>query len=167
MGRVSGLGIMIRKSLFWGLTLVLVAALVSLIIRGRQLEKQQAEKPAEVVEQSPSSPIRVLQPDDLHIVNSSMQHDSGTMAVHEIKIRNNGIVPYNGICVAFVYLNQAGKVIQTRNQILVGVTVFPGQNHSAANIRVEEVPASATKVQLSILSADMLDAKTADQRSGS
>ena len=158
---------MIRKSLFWGLTLVLVAALVSLIIRGRQMEKLQAEKPVEVVEQALPSPIKVLQPDDLQVVNSTMQHESDHAALHEIEIRNNGVVPYTGIYIALVYLNQGGKVVQTRHQALVGITVLPGQSYSAANIRVEEVPASATKFQISILSADMLAAGAAEQRSGS
>ncbi|MBP1624567.1 MAG: hypothetical protein H6Q07_2587, partial [Acidobacteria bacterium] len=53
---------MIRKSLFWGLTLVLVVALISLIVRGRRLEKQQAGKSVEVVQESEPSPIRVLAP---------------------------------------------------------------------------------------------------------
>ncbi len=158
---------MIRKSLFWGLTLVLVAALVSLIIRGRRLEKQQAEISMEVIEQSQASPIRVLQPDDLRIESSTMQREGAHTALHEIQIRNTGTVPYGGIHLAFVYLDSSGKVLFTRTHPLGSAKILPGQTYAAPGIRVEEVPAAATKFQISILSADMLSQEVAGQKTGS
>jgi len=146
---------MIRKSFFWGLTLVFVVALVSLILRGCHMEKQQSAKPDEIVQQSQSSPTKVLRPEDLQIVSSTMQRGNSRTA-HEIEIRNNGIVRYSGIQLAFTYLNQAGKVLLKKTHVLDGVSIPPGSSFTARNVSVEGVPASAAKLQVSILSADML-----------
>jgi len=147
---------MIRKSLFWGLTLVLVVALVSLIIRGRQMEKQQSARPVEVVRQSQSSPTRVLHPDDLQVVSSTMQFDNRHAALHEIEIRNNGVVSYSGIQLSFIYLDKSGKVRFTTTHSLGSVAILSGQGYTATNVTIAQVPASATKFQVSIICADML-----------
>jgi hypothetical protein len=147
---------MIRKSLFWGLTVILVAALVGLILRGRRLEKQEAAQSIEVVRQSQPSPTRVLAPQDLEIEGSTMQQSPGSIALHEVEIHNNGSVPYNRIQLEFVYLDRAGKVLLTKTHSLDRADIKPRQSFTATDIRIEGVPASAAKFRASILFADML-----------
>lgn len=147
---------MIRKSLFWGLTLVLVVALVSLILRGRRLEKQEAAQATEVVRQSQPSPTRVFAPQDLEIEGSTMQQSPGSVALHEVEIHNNGSVPYNRIQLEFVYLDREGKVLSTKTHSFNRADIKPGQTFTATDIRIEGVPASASKFRATILFADML-----------
>jgi hypothetical protein len=146
---------MIRKSLFWGLTVVLVAALVSLIVRGRRLEKQEAAQAVEVVRQSKPSPTRVLAPQDLAIEGSAMQRSANLTALHEVEIHNNGSVPYTGIQLEFIYLDRAGKIVSTEKHTLGRTVIMPGQSFVAEDIRIEGVPASVEKFRTSVLSADM------------
>jgi hypothetical protein len=147
---------MIRKSLFWGLTLVLVVALVSLVIRGRRLEKQEAAQAIEAVRQSQPSPTRVLAPQDLEIKGSTMQRYPGSIALHEVEIHNSGGVPYNRIELEFVYLDRAGKVLATKTHSLERTDIKPGQSLTATDIRIEGVPASTARFRASLLFADML-----------
>ena len=150
---------MIRKSVFWGLTLVLVVALVSLIIRGRQFEKQQkATRSVEVVQPSTPTSTRVLTPTDLEIVNSTIQLTAGRPAMPEIEIRDNGTVPYSRLELKFVYFNRGGKALLTKTYSL-DQTIAPGKSIMLANPSVEGIPDSATKFQVSILYAEMESGK--------
>jgi hypothetical protein len=145
---------MIRKSLFWGLTLVLVVALVSLIIRGRRMEKEQAAQPTEAVQQAPLLPTRVLAPQDLEIVRSTMQLKPDHTALHEIEIQNHGSVPYSGILLRFSYQNRFGKLLETKTYALKAA-ILPGLSFRMRDIVIKEMPASAEKFQVSIQYADM------------
>ena len=64
---------MLRRSLFWGLTLMLGAVLVWLIINGRREEARQAAGPTEVVKTANLSATRVAAPSDLEVVGSSVE----------------------------------------------------------------------------------------------
>jgi hypothetical protein len=152
---------MIRKSLFWGLTLILVVALVSLIIHSRQMEKQQAAQPAETVRQASISPTRVLAPQDLKIVNSTMQLKPDHTAVHEIEIQNRGGVPYSGILLKFTYQDRSGQFLLSKTYALDKVTILPARIFKAADIVITEVPAAARKFQVSIQYADIRPAGSA------
>lgn len=147
---------MIRKSLFWGLTLVLVVALVSLIIRGRQMEKRQAARPVEVTRQAPSSPVRVLEPRDLEIVRTTMQLMPGHIAHHEVEIRNRGSVSYGGTLLKIVYQDRAGKALSIKTTALDKAIIPPGSSFKAPRIEFREVPASTEKFQVSIQYAEMM-----------
>jgi len=63
---------MMRRYLFLGLTLVLFVALTNLIIRGCRLQKEQAQKLVETVEEAKPTATRVLGPQDLRIVLAKM-----------------------------------------------------------------------------------------------
>jgi hypothetical protein len=145
---------MIRKSLFWGLTLVLVVALVTLIVRGRKLEKQKAAQPVAVTQESKPTPTRVLSPQDIQIVDSTMQPNSKNTVVQGFGIRNNGSVPYSRIQLEFVYLNRGGKVAAKRTR-LVEQTVMPGADIKVADVTNAGIPASAVESRILILSADI------------
>jgi hypothetical protein len=152
---------MIRRSLFWGLTLVLAAALVSLIVRGRRLEKEQAQQMVEVVRESKATPTRVFAPQDLQIVQARMQleKDPGgkgriRTAQHEIEIRNNGSVPYSDIQLEFDYVSHTGKELATRMH-LIPQRILPGATLSTTDILVTEIPASTADSKAVIISANL------------
>ncbi len=148
---------MIRKSVFWGLTLVLVVALVSLVLRGRKFEKQQqAARSAEFVQPSKPTSTRVLAPTDLEIVNSTMHLQPGHAAMPEIEIRNNGTVSYSRVELKFVYVDGAGKTVSTKTHSL-DQTIGPGKSIKVTNLPAEGIPASATRFQASVLFADLAD----------
>jgi hypothetical protein len=144
---------MIRKSLFWGLTLVLIVAIVNLVLRGRRLEKQQSAKAAEVVQQSKPTSTRVLAPQDLEITGSTMQVESGS-ARHSIEIRNKGAVTYNGIRLKFAYLDSKDMVIAEK-YYSAARAVAPGASIKLDDIKIDGIPASAARAQVSIRNADL------------
>jgi hypothetical protein len=150
---------MIRKSLFWGLTLVLVVALISLIIRGRRLEKEQAQQMVEVARESKPTPTRVFAPQDLQIVQSRMQLETepghkDRIARHEIEIRNSGNIPYSDIQLMFDYASRAGKQLATRTRS-IPQKILPGDTINITDIAVTDIPASTADSKVSIVSADL------------
>jgi hypothetical protein len=152
---------MIRKSLFWGLTLILVIALVNLIIRGRRLEKQQASRLAEVIQESKATSTRVLAPRDLEIVRSKMQLEEevggrirSQTAWHEIEICNDGKIPYSGIQLSFDYLDSRGKLLATRTYSIVQ-TILPGATLKLVDITVDGLPVSTANSHVVIAYADI------------
>ncbi len=152
---------MIRKSLFWGLTLVLVTALVSLTLRGRRLEKQQSSRAVEIVRPSKTTSTRVLMPQDLEIAQSRMQLEESTggnakfrIARHTIEIRNNGKVPYCRIQLGFDYLNRNGKPLTTRTQSVSRI-ILPGTSLKPVDITLDGLPASTANFRVTIVYADI------------
>jgi hypothetical protein len=154
-------GFMIRKSLFWGLTLVLVVALVFLMVRGRRMEKKQSGRLVEAIQQSKSTPTRVLGPQDLEIIQSKMhlQGEAGATkpflaAHHEIEIRNNGNVPYGEIQLRFAYLDRSGKVLITKTHSATQ-GILPGAILKLADIMVDGLPAATTSFRVTVAYADI------------
>jgi len=151
---------MLRKSLFWGLTLLLIAAIVNLIIRRPRPEKEQISKPVEVVRDAQPSPTRVLAPRDLEIVQSSMELvREGTAnqlysGRHEIEIRNIGKVAYREIGLRIVYFDRVGKVLTTKTQPLIKI-ILPGTTLKLPNILMTDIPASAVSCRVTTLYADV------------
>ena len=153
---------MIRKSLFWGFTLVLAVALISLIIRGRRLEKEQAQQMVEVVRESKPTPTRVFIPQDLQIIKARMylEKDPGgkdkiRAARHEIEIRNSGSVAYSDIQLKFDYVSRNGKELAKRTQ-LIPQKILPGATLSTADILVTGIPASTADSKVVIISANLV-----------
>ena len=152
---------MIRKSLFWGLTLVLVVALVNLMIRGRRLEKQQGSQPVEVVQESTPTSTRVLAPQDLEILHSGMrlEEQAGSTAqaetaVHEIEIRNNGSVPYGTIQLGFDYLGSDGKLLASKTRSIIQ-TIVPGATLKLIDLKAEGLPTSTASSRVAVIFADI------------
>jgi len=158
---------MVRKSLFWGLTLVLVVALINLIIRGRRLEKLQASQLVEVVKEAKPTPTRVLAPKDLEIVQSALRLEGvgggkieSQTARHEIEIHNKGTVPYATIQLDLNYLDHSGKVLATLTQAVKQV-ILPGATLKIADIRIDGAPLSAVNSRVTIAYADIGDRPSA------
>jgi hypothetical protein len=155
---------MIRKSVFWGLTVVLVAVLISLIVKSRSLEKQSAPKVTEVVKTAQSSPIRILAPQDLNVVSSKTKFvkpsaenapiaDEQPVAELEVSIENRGSAPYTSVQLRLTYLGSGNRVLGSRNY-LVDEPLPPGQTTSTGIIKLDDAPNNAVKCDVSIVSAD-------------
>lgn len=152
---------MIRKSLFWGLTIILVAVIINLMIQGRRLEKEGAGQVVEAIQESKPSSTRVLGPRDLEIVRSKimvenesdMKRQSYT-ARHEIEIQNNGNVSYGEICLRFTYLDGKGDILATKTRS-INRTLLPGADLTISDIMIGDIPATTTNSRATIVYADV------------
>jgi len=147
---------MLRRSLFFGLTLILALAFVFLSVRGCKQEKETVDQPRETVEKSEVTATRVLKPQDLEIARSKtvLERNAGTAARHEVELVNRGNVPYKEVRLNFVYLSSAGKVVETRGHSVVQA-VLPGAVLKLADIRIGGLPVSAVNARISIVYADI------------
>jgi hypothetical protein len=152
---------MMRKSLFWGLTLILIAVIVNLMIRGRRLEKERAGQVVEAIQESKPSPTRVLGPRNLEIVRSKMivENESDIKrqsytARYEIEIQNSGSVPYGEICLGFTYLDGKGNILATKTRS-INRTLMPGADLTISDIMIDDIPATTTNSRATIVYADI------------
>jgi hypothetical protein len=155
---------MIRKSVFWGLTVVLVAVIVSLIIQSRRQETQSTPKVTEIVKTAQPSPIRIVAPRDLKVVRSEMKlvkqsaegapiADTQTAAELEVSIENMGSAPYVGVQLRFSYLGSANNTLGSQDY-LVEKLLPPGQTTPTGIIKLDDAPKHAEKCDVTIVSAD-------------
>jgi hypothetical protein len=152
---------MMRRALFFGLTLVLILAFVFLSVRGCRQGKEPANPSTETVEKSEASATRVLQPQDLEITLSKMtleKHEDGAKpslaARHKIEIVNHGNIPYRNIRLTFVYRSRAGKVLETRNHSM-DQSILPGAVLKLADLRMDGLIESTAEAHISITYADV------------
>ncbi len=152
---------MLRKTLFWGLTLMLVAIIVSLVFRSRREERSQAAVAVEIVQKSKPTATRVLAPQDLVIVESRMKlvkaaagEQKGAAAHHEIVARNDGSVEYASLQLRFAYLGPGDRILGSKTHV-AAQPMPPHQTESLGDIVVEDIPAGAVACTVRILSADL------------
>ncbi|MEJ2246653.1 MAG: hypothetical protein P8Y80_11350 [Acidobacteriota bacterium] len=149
----------LRKYLFYGLTLVLTSALVLLVIQGRRLEKEQMRQGDGNIQKFTSTPIRVLSPQDLNILNSSMTLEpaniSGELSVarHNIEIYNAGTVSYCEIQLRLDYLDANGEVIAS---IPYGIkySIPPGDTFVSKDVLMPKIPDATVECRPSIVYGD-------------
>jgi hypothetical protein len=160
---------MIRKSLFLGLTFVLIVALIALIVRGYKMDKEQAGRPSEKVEQAKPTPTRVLTPRDLEIVGMKMVlprdedvKKSAFEAHHEIEIHNNGTVPFKDIQLRFVYFDRREKALTSRFYS-IAQSIPPGTALKLNDITINDIPAPAVNSKAAIICADIASAPATAQ----
>ena len=150
---------MLRKYLFWGLTLVLVVALVNLVIRSRRMEKKRAGQLVETVEEAKPTATRVLDPPDLRIVQAGMQPGDvprGTApARQEVEIFNGGNVAYTAIQLKITYHGSSGKRLGTTGYS-IAQSIQPGATIRLESIPVADIPPDAAKSEIAISYADIV-----------
>jgi hypothetical protein len=152
---------MFRRALFWGLTIMLVAVIVSLMIRSRSEEKRQAAATAEVVRQFKPTATRVIRPRDLVIVESNMgflptaqKGQTGLTDRQQVVVRNEGPLAYADVRLEFTYVGRGEKTLETRT-IVVSKPIPPMQTESLGDITIEGIPAGAVSCRTRILYADL------------
>jgi hypothetical protein len=152
---------MIRKSVFYGLTLLLIVVLINLVFRGRRVEKQQAAKSAEVLYESDSTPTRVIRPKDLEVAHLKMRLEKNAggdkqslYALHEIEICNKEKTSYGKIQLSVDYLDRKGKVLATKTYS-VARKLMPGDVLRLADIKIEDLPAQIANYRISIVYAEI------------
>ncbi len=155
---------MIRKSVFWTITLILALALAYLIIQGRRMEKKQAARSTGVVREYKPTPTRALAPCDLDIFLQTMMLEKESdpsdpskefrTARHAIKLRNNGRVSYNKIQFLFEYLNQYGEVLETRT-CAADRSISPGSILELPDIKIQKLPKDTKNYRAAVLCADI------------
>lgn len=136
--------VMIRKTVFFGLTLILVIAFVALVIRGRKLERQQAERPPTFLSES-SSPVRAFAPSDLDIVGLQMKLEQDGTARHEFELSNEGKVTYQSVQLEFVYRDAVGSQVAAK-RYSVSRVLEPGRSAEIDDAVVGGVPLHAASV---------------------
>lgn len=148
---------MLRRSLFWGLTLMLGAVLVWLIINGRKEEARLASAPSEVVQTARLSATRAIAPGDLEVAEAEVGRINRETALEQlgpVVIRNRGSVAYHGTMLRLQCLDSAGKLLDTRTH-LAPDTIAPGQNITVGGIALEKVPHSTFRYRISIAYSDL------------
>jgi hypothetical protein len=152
---------MTRKWLFGGLTVILLAVLVALIIQGHNLEKQKVNQPVDIIQKSKPSPTRALGPKDIEIVQSEMKMEpSGSgagqvhTARHRLEIRNTGRVAYESIELSFDYLDSGKQVLDTHSYSLNQV-ISPASTLNIEDIEIDGIPPATADFSVTILFADI------------
>jgi len=159
---------MFRKNLFLGLTVMLGAVLVYLVLQSRQEEKEIRERPTEIIKSSKLSRTRVISPADLKITDSSMElaepeagaatgGNPGLTARHRLMIRNGGSVRYHNPLLKISYLDGSEKILETRTHTAAG-DISPGTTHSFTQFVLDDIPPNTARCKLRILYSDITTA---------
>lgn len=149
-------GFKLRKGLFSGLTILLIAVFIYLAVQGNRLEKERQKREADVVETFKPTPVRALEPRDLEITAAFMEHDrpSGAGEEHRIEVRNSGQTTYGEIRFKLEYLDAGGEELEPlfRN---VAEAIPPGMTELIFEIPQDEIPSGAVDYVPSIVYADI------------
>ena len=154
---------MIRRQIFFGLTLVLLAIVIFLLLRGRKADKEWEEQnlKTEEVQNAPSSPTRVLTPRDLKLVQANVafvptsdeiEGKSSVEAHHDIVVQNSGDDAYGGLRLRLEYLDRNGKVLVDRIHV-VDESLSSRETLRLENIAINDLPDGLTDCRVSIISA--------------
>jgi hypothetical protein len=160
---------MIRKSLFWGFTFILVVVLILLIVRSSRLENQ-ADKSEEPIQESKPSLTRVLAPQLLELAQPKLRleleqesdgKNQSQTAWHEFEILNKGREPYSSILLTIDYMDRSGKVLATKTY-LNKKNIMPGAILKLAGIKFMGLPVSTASCRVEITYADLGPAPKSD-----
>lgn len=154
---------MIRRQILFGITLVLLAVILFMLLRGHKMEKERAEqntkKMGELVSASPVS-VRAILPHDLEIVKATASwtrnpDDEGTVAAHhDLIIRNTGEASYVSLWLRMEYINEEKKPVEIRTYE-VKKKLPSGETLHVSDIVIDGLPDAASDFRANILSADM------------
>lgn len=156
--------IMFRRQMFYGITFILLIAIIFLLMRGRSAEKERAAQQntrlAEIAAE-PSSPVRAIMPRDLEIVDAKISwtrnsdEKDAAAAHHVISIRNTGEGSYKGLRLRIEYINEKKQIVETRKQE-IDESLPPGETLRVQDIVVDGLPDAAGDARITILSADIV-----------
>ncbi len=151
---------MMRKSLFWGLTLMLVAVLVWLVLQARKEDARRTSGPVEIVRTAKLSATRAVAPKDLEIGGSPIEiakgRSRGALSVSRdgVTIHNRGNVAYHNILLKLTCFGSGSTVLHTQNRTVEG-TLKPGQSLPVGDIAADALPPGTTRCTVTVLLADL------------
>ena len=147
---------MLRKALFGGLTVMLAAVLIWLIVRGRQQETRLAAAPGEVVKTARSSSTRVIVPKDLEVSITRAPDGSGqtSRSLGKVSILNTSSRTYHNVMLRLSFAGSDGKVLGSRNH-LVTDSIGPEQTFVAGEISLDGAPGGTTRCEATILYSEL------------
>ncbi len=138
-----------RRYLFLGLTAMLTAVLVYLVVQSRRIEAPPGSpRPVEIVRESHPTATRAIAPADLTGV---CRVNDGTV---DVEIRNSGRSGYRNVMLKLSFRTKNNTLLEPRNQ-LVRVSVAGGDGVSATGIPVPDLPAGAVHCSAQVLYADI------------
>jgi len=153
---------MIRRQLFYGITLILLVVIIFLLLRGRSAEKErvtQKVKQEQIATEHPS-PVRAILPRDIEIVNAGVSwtrnpaEKNASQARHDITISNTGGGSYVGLWLRIEYIDEAGRLVETRTHE-VNEALPSGGTLRLSDISIDNLPDAASDFRATILSADL------------
>ena len=155
---------MYRRQIFYAITLILLAIIIFLLLRGRSAEKERAAQNTrlEQIASIPPSPVRAILPRDLEIVSAEVSwsrnpdEKNAVAAHHDITIRNNGGGSYDKVWLRLEYVDGEGKSVDIRTHEVNG-SLLPGRTTRVPEIMLDGLPDGAADFRVSILSADLED----------
>ena len=154
---------MLRKSIFLGMTVLLGAVLVSLVLSGRKEEKRLASASSEIVRTAKATPTRSMAPGDLDVGESRVElvapdrnqkNAAGPVARCQLVIRNHGQIAYHDVMLRLQCLGIRGKDLDYRTQ-LVPETIQPGQILTIRDVTIDKIPPGTARCLLSVFYANL------------
>jgi hypothetical protein len=118
---------MFRRSLFLGLTVLLAAVLITLVIKGRRQEINQAKasRIVEVVKEFKPSATRVMAPPDLGVI-WRVEGQGGASQPESCVIRNHGTTAYANPDLQVALIASDGRVL-AQQTMRIDAAIQPGQ----------------------------------------
>ena len=153
---------MVRRQIFYGITLVLLVAVIFLLMRGRNAEKERKAQNTKLMEaaSAPPSPVRAILPRGLEIVEAEVSwtrnpdEKDAVTARHDITIRNTGEGSFVGLRLRIEYIDKNGKPVETRTSEVMEA-LPSGGTLRLSGITVDGLPDAAADFHAVILSADL------------
>ena len=154
---------MMRRQILFGITFILLAVILFLLLRGRSAEKERAAqniKKMEEIMSAPSGPVRAILPSNLEIVQAGVSwtrnpdEEDATAARHDLSIRNNGEVSYISLWLRLEYIDEEDRPLEIRTHE-VQEKLPPGETLRLSDLVIDGLPDAASDFRANILSADM------------
>lgn len=148
-----------RFKFLLGLSLMLVVLVLYQVLHAptRPVAPQQAL--SKIEQPSKPTPIRVLRPVDLEVVETSLEptgnrSDANANVTHRVLIGNRGKVAYGNINIEIRYLDASAVTLSMRRHRIVG-PVSPGSTITLGDLHQLGIPLKTASASVRILFADM------------
>ena len=153
---------MFRRQLFYGITFILLAVILFLMLRGRSADKDREAQniKLEEIASDPPAPVRAILPRDLEIVEAKVsltrnpEKKDDSTAHHDITIRNTGGGSYVGLWLRMEYIDEKGKPVEIRTHEINEALPSEGILR-VSDITIDAMPDAAADFRATILSADL------------
>lgn len=151
-----------RKFVFLALLGLLGAVLAWMIFISREQGRSQVDGPVEASRTLSSTPTRVLDPQDLLIVESAVRFvpgdaasgNPGGAAGHTVVILNRGSVTYRNLLLSFAFQGTGGEDVDRKILPVEDRELPPGETITL-DLKTTEISPGASRCQVRILYAEI------------